>query len=329
MSQSEQSPSDKHALLQLWQGPWNDDMTHGPYYKIPCDQYRKLEGLLADVRAARDNAEREANTLRDKLSAPSAASTSVPEGWKLVPIEPTDDMMRALENGGNLPEGVQVDAASWRDWARGDWANALKHVPDAPVSSASSNVPPSGPVYLLDGKPHRLCDCDPFKETCRLGRKRTLATAEFNRCLLPAPDVLIAGAPVSHASTPKHRDWCASLMDGAACTCDAELGREGFYEKLWKDFCSLQRGDMVGIIAKVEQYYRDRDACKSAIRSNDQRWEAVSWRWGSGTVTLDCAEDGSFRLHVEHAEAADECYLGDSPEDVIQKAIAAQGKSDG
>lgn len=32
---------------------------------------------------------------------------------------------------------------------------------------------------------------------------------------------------------------------------------EGFYEKLWKDFVSIQRGDAAGILAKVERYYRE------------------------------------------------------------------------
>ena len=36
--------------------------------------------------------------------------------------------------------------------------------------------------------------------------------------------------------------------------------REGFYEKLWKDFCSLQRGNAQGIVAKVEQYYQEQAA---------------------------------------------------------------------
>lgn len=40
-------------------------------------------------------------------------------------------------------------------------------------------------VYLVEGKPHRLCDCDPRKEHCARGAKRTLATTEFSRCLIP------------------------------------------------------------------------------------------------------------------------------------------------
>ncbi len=44
------------------------------------------------------------------------------------------------------------------------------------------------------------------------------------------------------------------------------LPGEGFYEKLWKDFVSLQRGDMQGICAKVEKYYREQ-----ASASHEQR----------------------------------------------------------
>jgi hypothetical protein len=35
--------------------------------------------------------------------------------------------------------------------------------------------------------------------------------------------------------------------------------REGFYEKLWKDFVSIQRGDMQGVLARVERYYREHE----------------------------------------------------------------------
>ena len=33
--------------------------------------------------------------------------------------------------------------------------------------------------------------------------------------------------------------------------------QEEFYKKLWKDFVSIQRGDMLGVIEKVERYYRE------------------------------------------------------------------------
>lgn len=43
-------------------------------------------------------------------------------------------------------------------------------------------------------------------------------------------------------------------------------GREGFYEKLWKDFCSLQRGDAQGVCAKVEKYYREQAFPDDGVR---------------------------------------------------------------
>lgn len=51
-------------------------------------------------------------------------------------------------------------------------------------------------IMLVNGKPHRLCDCDPHKGECPRGIKRTLATTDFSRCLIPAPDALIAGSAV-------------------------------------------------------------------------------------------------------------------------------------
>src|SRR5262245_34580509 len=41
--------------------------------------------------------------------------------------------------------------------------------------------------------------------------------------------------------------------------------REGFYEKLWKDVCSLQRGDAVGVFEKVERYYREQESRSSKL----------------------------------------------------------------
>lgn len=45
------------------------------------------------------------------------------------------------------------------------------------------------------------CDCDPLSEVCKLGRKRTLQTAEFTRCLIASaaisnkPEILGAKSP--------------------------------------------------------------------------------------------------------------------------------------
>lgn len=44
--------------------------------------------------------------------------------------------------------------------------------------------------------------------------------------------------------------------------------REGFYEKLWKDFVSLQRGDAAGVCEKVECYYREQESAASATRDS-------------------------------------------------------------
>lgn len=41
--------------------------------------------------------------------------------------------------------------------------------------------------------------------------------------------------------------------------------KEGFYEKMWKDVCSLQRGDAVGTIQKVERYYREQEAMHARV----------------------------------------------------------------
>lgn len=50
-------------------------------------------------------------------------------------------------------------------------------------------------LFLVDGVPHRRCDCDPLKPECRLKRTRTLLTTEFSRCLVAAPEVVVLAPP--------------------------------------------------------------------------------------------------------------------------------------
>lgn len=45
-------------------------------------------------------------------------------------------------------------------------------------------------IYIIDGKPHRLCDCDERSEICALGVKRSLQTCGFSRCMVPALDAV-------------------------------------------------------------------------------------------------------------------------------------------
>ena len=45
-------------------------------------------------------------------------------------------------------------------------------------------------IYMIDGKPHRPCDCDESVEMCPRGVKRALMTCGFARCMVPAPDVI-------------------------------------------------------------------------------------------------------------------------------------------
>jgi len=51
-------------------------------------------------------------------------------------------------------------------------------------------------VYLIDGEPHRVCDCDPMSQTCgRIpGHKRTMQTTGFAKCVVPAPETIVTSA---------------------------------------------------------------------------------------------------------------------------------------
>lgn len=62
------------------------------------------------------------------------------------------------------------------------------------------------PIYLWEGKPHRLCDCSASRGECPRGVKRSLGTAELSRCLLPAPDVFPMGDPHPCDMTTEERE---------------------------------------------------------------------------------------------------------------------------
>jgi hypothetical protein len=47
-------------------------------------------------------------------------------------------------------------------------------------------------VYMIEGKPHRACDCDESSQICPFGIKRELQTCGFVRCFVPAPDAWTA-----------------------------------------------------------------------------------------------------------------------------------------
>lgn len=46
-------------------------------------------------------------------------------------------------------------------------------------------------VYIIDGKPHRVCDCSLHEGRCPIGVKRILQTTHLSQCLIPMPDAII------------------------------------------------------------------------------------------------------------------------------------------
>jgi hypothetical protein len=59
-------------------------------------------------------------------------------------------------------------------------------------------------------------------------------------------------------------DISCPACNGTGVAPETQEEREGFYEKLWKDFVSLQRGDATGICERVERYYRERAETQEA-----------------------------------------------------------------
>lgn len=87
--------------------------------------------------------------------------------------------------------------------------------------------------------------------------------------------------------------------------------------------CTLRNNapQIIEALRRAPREANDDDARDAA------RWRAIEWRWGSGTVTLDCDDKGFFRMQVEHAEANDEYITALDPEGVLAKAITAEEAS--
>ncbi|MBN0996668.1 hypothetical protein JTM47_33825 [Pseudomonas aeruginosa] len=51
---------------------------------------------------------KEGSPIRTLYTAPAQAQHSVPEGWKLVPVEPTEDVLEAIHNGGYVGDDQEL-----------------------------------------------------------------------------------------------------------------------------------------------------------------------------------------------------------------------------
>lgn len=77
-------------------------------------------------------------------------------------------------------------------------------------------------IFMLDGKPHEPCDCDPWKGPCKLGRERVGNSAQLPYCVVPCDST-----PLSHTEPSgghQHRrnaaDWDHCLICGDALPSD-------------------------------------------------------------------------------------------------------------
>lgn len=93
---------------------------------------------------------------------------------------------------------------------------------------------------------------------------------------------------------------------------DGVVEHEGFYEKLWKDFVSLQRGDAIGVCEKVERYYRE-IAAAPAVETVAEHPYAQMVR---GNHTIGVFKDGKLIAADAdvYAEPTPQSELADEPD---------------
>lgn len=68
-------------------------------------------------------------SLRIELAQRPEART-IPEGWQLVPIEPTEEMLQAMERGAPANDKAAELARTWREYERLDWQYVLSVAPE-------------------------------------------------------------------------------------------------------------------------------------------------------------------------------------------------------
>ncbi|EPA7682675.1 hypothetical protein ACQ5AL_000020 [Pseudomonas aeruginosa] len=69
-------------------------------------QYENIIGMRKKIDAQADHIRRLEIRIHELRTA--QAQHSVPEGWKLVPVEPTEDVLEAIHNGGYVGDDQEL-----------------------------------------------------------------------------------------------------------------------------------------------------------------------------------------------------------------------------
>lgn len=97
----------------------------------PGDHVRALEAIAEAMEAVK--------------MLPRAASPArcIPEGWKLVPVEPTQRIIERMEGVGGPADADEPssDGISWQEWHRRRWKWILEVVPAAPEAPTTNAAP--------------------------------------------------------------------------------------------------------------------------------------------------------------------------------------------
>jgi len=116
----------------------------------------------------------------------------IPAGWRLVPVEPTPDMIRAAQAA---PEGR---GQKWHAVHRSKWAAMLTAAPAAPaVREGGRDVPPIlpkprrfWPSAPVDGSVYSMAQVDEIRWACFEAGKRSITAANHLKPLAIATDAL-------------------------------------------------------------------------------------------------------------------------------------------
>ncbi|MEN7527648.1 MULTISPECIES: hypothetical protein [unclassified Cupriavidus] len=99
-------------------------------------------GLTIAAQVARNRGlDLHATELRAILAAQSGdvSNAAIPQGWMLVPVNPTEEMLHAVDIGRIVPASVGETVKRW-DRRRKDWAVMLAAVPPAPNTDPAKDA---------------------------------------------------------------------------------------------------------------------------------------------------------------------------------------------
>lgn len=186
-------PEPTRAMLDAWTDEMRGTATHRPSEVWPGLHYSDSESLMVNAYQAMLSAAPEQSRVTNTRSFSDFIRNATPEEKEAIYTE-------VMQAASERQRGI-MSASDFRLLTEAQKYGAYATL----ARSSSSSV---GGVVLLGGKPHRLCECSSNTAHCPRGRERKCPTAGYDRCLIPALDVIVGeGVTISVGAISASSQW--------------------------------------------------------------------------------------------------------------------------